>query len=177
MNAHVFVDESKADGLLLAAAVVPAQEVANLRKLIDSLRMPRQRRIHFTAESDARRKVILAALRRARVQVTIYDATSIKNVKSARDAALARLVDDAAKIGAQMLVFERDDPSEASDKMIIRSRLQIAGCGDTLRYAHKRAHAEFLLAIPNAVAWSWAKGSHWRQRVHDVVTEVAWIQR
>jgi hypothetical protein len=177
VNAHVFVDESKAHGLLLAAAVVPAQELANLRRLIDSLRLPRQRRIHFTAESDSRRKIILDALRQASVQVAIYDATSYRNIKSARDAALARLVDDAAKIGAQLLIIERDDQSEASDKLIIRSRLQIAGCGDTLRYAHKRAHEECLLAIPDAVAWSWAKGGHWRQRVNGIVAEVALISR
>jgi hypothetical protein len=146
-----------------------------LRRLIDSLRLPRQRRIHFTAESDSRRKIILAALERAGVRVTIYDATAHKNVKRARDAALARLVDDAAKIGAQMLVIERDDPTEASDKMIIRSRLLIAGCGDTLRYGHKRAYEECLLAIPDAVAWSWAKGGQWRQRVHGIVAEVAWV--
>src|ERR1700733_15655962 len=105
MNAHVFVDESKARGLLLAAAVVPAQELASLRRLIDSLRLPWQRRIHFTAESDPRRKIILAALQDAHTQVTIYDATSHKSVKNARDAAVTRLVDDAAKIGAQMLVI------------------------------------------------------------------------
>jgi hypothetical protein len=98
VNAHVFVDESKARGLLLAAGVVPAQELANLRRLIDSLRMPRQRRIHFTAESDQRGKVILRALHDAGTLVSIYDATSHGNVKSARDAALTRLVDDAAKI-------------------------------------------------------------------------------
>lgn len=172
MNAHVFVDESKARGLLLAAAVVPAQELASLRRLIDSLRLPGQRRIHFTAESDPRRKIILAALQDAHTQVTIYDATSYKSVKNARDAALTRLVDDAAKIGAQMLVIERDDQSEASDKMIIRSRTQVAGCGDTLRYTHKRAYEECLLAIPDAAAWSWAKGGHWRRRVDGIVVEV-----
>ena len=172
MNAHVFVDESKARGLLLAAAVVPTQELASLRKLIDSLRLPRQRRIHFTSESDARRKVILATLQGAGAQVAIYDATAYANVKSARDAALTRLVDDAAKSGAQMLVIERDDPLEASDRVIIRTRADLAGCRDTLRYAHKRAHEECLLAIPDAVAWSWSKGGHWRERVCGIVTEV-----
>jgi hypothetical protein len=134
--------------------------------------MPRQRRIHFTAESDSRRKIILAALHDAHAQAIIYDATAYRSVKSARDAALTRLVDDAAKIGAQMLVIERDDQSEASDKVIIRGRTQIAGCSDTLRYTHKRAYEEPLLAIPDAVAWSWAKSGHWRQRVTGIVAEV-----
>jgi hypothetical protein len=117
----------------------------------------------------------LSALRDARAQVTIYDATSHKSVKSARDAALSQLVDDAVKMGAHMLVIERDDQSEASDKMIIRSRTRTGGCSDALRYTHKRAYEECLLAIPDAVAWSWAKGGHWRQRVNGIVVEVVGI--
>jgi hypothetical protein len=56
--------------------------------------------------------------------------------------------------------------------MIIRSSAQISGCRDTLRYMHKRANEEPLLAIPDAVAWSWAKGGHWRRRVTGIVADV-----
>jgi len=172
MNAHVFVDESKSRGLLLAAALVPPDELARLRKLVDGLRLPRQRRIHFTAESDARRKIILTALADAHVQAIVYDASAHKDVKKARDTALSRLVDDVAKMGAQMLVIERDDQSEASDRAIIRERAGQAGCRDRLRYVHKRSHEECLLSIPDAVAWSWAKAGHWRMRTDRIVSEV-----
>jgi hypothetical protein len=175
MNAHVFVDESKARGLLLAAAVIPPEELARMRKLVDSLRLPRQRRIHFTAESDARRKIILTALAGAGTRAIVYDASAYKDIKRARDTALSRLVDDSAKLGARMLVIERDDQSEASDRAIIRSRAEIAGCLDQLRYVHKRSHEECLLSIPDAVAWTWAKAGHWRQRVEGIVAEVVHV--
>jgi hypothetical protein len=35
-----------------------------------------------------------------------------------------------------------------------------------------RAYEESLLAIPDAIAWSWAKGGHWRARVSEIVTDV-----
>jgi hypothetical protein len=171
MNAHVFVDESKSRGYLLAAAIVPPQDLARMRKLLGALRLPRQRRIHFTGESDARRKMILRSLTDAGVQVTIYDASSYVQVKDARDAAMTRLVDDAAKIGASMLLIEREDGTLRSDCAIIRARTERAGCRDSLRFAHVRAYEECLLAIPDAVAWSWAKGGHWRQRAQLLVAQ------
>jgi hypothetical protein len=47
VKAHIFVDECKVRGLLLAAAVVPPSELAPLRKVLSRLRLPGQRRIHF----------------------------------------------------------------------------------------------------------------------------------
>ena len=45
-----------------------------------------------------------------------------------------------------------------------------AGCRDTLHYEHKRPHADALLAIPDAIAWCWAKGGHWRKLINPAVT-------
>lgn len=170
MSAHVFVDETKARGYVLAAAVVLPDDLAALRKLVNSLRLPRQRRIHFQSENDARRKVILNALISANVCVTIYDASSHPDVRQARDAAMTRLVDDIARIGAAMLVVETDDQALASDRAIIRSRAEMAGCLETLRYAHMRAFEEPLLAIPDAVAWSWAKAGTWRRHAGRLIS-------
>jgi hypothetical protein len=36
---------------------------------------------------------------------------------------------------------------------------------DTLRYEHRRAAAEQLLTLPDAIAWCWAKGGDWRRRI------------
>jgi len=47
-----------------------------------------------------------------------------------------------------------------------------AGCRDTLRYEHRRASAEQLLAIPGAIAPCWANGGDWRRRIEPVVTDV-----
>ncbi|WP_158609264.1 hypothetical protein [Micromonospora musae] len=47
MSAHIFVDETKERGLLVAAAVVLTRDLAPARKVMRSLILPNQRRIHF----------------------------------------------------------------------------------------------------------------------------------
>ena len=172
MSAHVFADESKARGLVLVAASVMPRDLAPMRGLMDRLRLPRQRRLHFTSERDTRRKKIIGELRDAGVSAVVYDASAWRDGKAARDAAVGRLADDAAKMGATMLVLERDDSVVEADRRIIRQRLLQAGCHDRLCYEHRRAHEECLLAIPDAVAWCWAKGGAWRNRAECLVRDV-----
>ncbi|GGR66143.1 hypothetical protein GCM10010169_07020 [Micromonospora fulviviridis] len=43
---------------------------------------------------------------------------------------------------------------------------------DSLRCEHLRAYEECLLAIPDALAWCWARGGPWRSAVRGLVTEV-----
>ena len=47
-----------------------------------------------------------------------------------------------------------------------------AGCRDTLRYEHQRSHVEALLAVPDAIAWCWAKGGPWRTLIAPAVTAI-----
>jgi len=170
MKAHAFADESKNHGFVLAAAIVKPCDLVQLRRQIGALRLPRQRRIHFTAESDTRRKTILSVMAATAGRIVyIYDASAIHDIKAARDAAMTLLVDDLAKLGAELLVIEQDDQAVASDKKIIKERIERAGCQDTFRYQHRRAHEECLLAIPDAVAWAWPKGGRWRQRTSGLV--------
>lgn len=46
------------------------------------------------------------------------------------------------------------------------------GCQDDHVYRHHRAHEEPLLALPDAIAWSWHRGGQWRKRVEPLVTAV-----
>ncbi|NHA01897.1 hypothetical protein G5V59_25780 [Nocardioides sp. W3-2-3] len=42
-------------------------------------------------------------------------------------------------------------------------------------YSHLPLSAEPLLAIPDVIAWSWARGGEWRRRVESLVTDVAYL--
>ena len=55
MSAHVFVDETKERGYLVAAAFVDPSQVTAARRAMAGLILPRQRRIHFNSERDERR--------------------------------------------------------------------------------------------------------------------------
>lgn len=106
------------------------------------------------------------------VQVVIYDGVGAGSEKAARQACLTEPVADLAKNEAHRVVIERDDSVIEFDKRLLYQQVRAAGVVDTLRYDHMRAHEECLLAIPDAVAWCWAKGGRWRSRVEPVVVEV-----
>lgn len=73
---------------------------------------------------------------------------------------------------ATRLVLEQDDSLLAWDARRLWEITGQVGCRDTLRYSHARASEELLLAVPDAVAWCWAKGGHWRDRIRPAVTGV-----
>ncbi|MFI5488774.1 hypothetical protein [Micromonospora echinaurantiaca] len=170
MGLHVFVDETKERGLKLAAAFVESDDVAGARQIVGRLTLPGQRSIHFCKERDERRRSILSAIRRLPVAVTIYDATAFRCHKQARAACLRSLVADATK--AERLVLELDESRLKADRELLNLQLRRTGLAGQLRYYHLQAHDDCLLAIPDAVAWSWAKGGEWRSMVHPMVRNV-----
>lgn len=75
MALHVFADESKKRGLILAAAIIEQSELVRLRATLGRLRLPGQRRLHFAKESDGRRSLIIRTFVGANLRVAMYDAT------------------------------------------------------------------------------------------------------
>lgn len=72
-----------------------------------------------------------------------------------------------------MLILEQDDTLLSWDNQHLIYYTRAAGCRDTLRYEHRRAATEQLLALPDAIAWCWAKGGDWRRRISPAVTQGA----
>jgi hypothetical protein len=66
----------------------------------------------------------------------------------------------------------QDDSLVSWDNQHLIEFTRAAGCRDTLRYEHRRAASELALAIPDAIAWCWAKGGNWRRRIEPIVTNV-----
>lgn len=170
MTVHVFVDETKERGYLVAAAVVRPENLAAVRQAVRALILPRQRRIHFNGESKPRRHKVLNAIIDLVIYAFVYDATGWPNGKLARDACLTRLVDDLTEMGAARLVLERDDSTVRPDQALLFAQLRRAGYH--LKYEHLRAHEECLLSVPDAVAWCWVRGGQWRSRIQEIVKEV-----
>lgn len=165
----VVVDESKAKGYLLVAACVLPADVVAARKQLRELIMPRQSRVHMKTESAPRRREILTALERLEVQATIYRAgASYRTDIARRRACLERLVGDIAGT-CERLVLESDETQDQRDRRDLIELIRAAGCHGTLSYDHLRATSEPLLAIPDAVAWAWARGGDWRRRVTPLV--------
>lgn len=171
MAVHVFVDEIKSKGYVLAAAALLPTDLGKARKTVTSLVKSRQRRVHFSSESEPRRKQILDVVLGLSPEVVLYDSSRHPRRRQ-RDACLEALIDDLAARNAQMLTVERDDSVLEVDRKLLYRRVREAGCADTLTYRHQRGHEEPLLAIPDAIAWCWNRGGQWKKRVDPVVTGV-----
>ena len=114
----VFVDESKARSYPLAPSrplqippISPGCASTSRRFAI-----PGSVALHFTGESKQHRKAILRGFAVTRVSAIMYDASAYCNEKAARSAAMSRMVDDSVRIGATLLVVERDDSTLAADR-------------------------------------------------------------
>ncbi|MGQ0467318.1 MAG: hypothetical protein ACT4QG_18620 [Sporichthyaceae bacterium] len=172
MIRHVYVDETKAAGYVLAAVVVA--DPGTVRKTISGLIAPGTRRLHMHNERPQRRPGIVAALAAAEIQVRIYDAARrYRTDLAARAACLSALVEDLAECtGHIRLVIERDDSLLSFDNQRLIEAVRANGLRQRLSYHHDHAHAEPLLALPDVAAWCWARSGQWRRHIEPILTAV-----
>jgi hypothetical protein len=173
VSVQIFCDEGKSKGFLLAAASISCSDVDRLRGEIAGLLLRRQVRIHFRREQASRQRMILDSLIAAGgICTVVYDATRYGSQKAGRDAAIERMADHAAIVGASRIVLESDDSAVARDQAIIKRQLKRAGIDGTTGIDHCRASEVPLLAVPDVVAWCYAKGGTWRQRAEPLISDV-----
>ena len=172
MNQRVYIDESKARNYLMAAAVIVPTDARELRKAVRGLLLARQSGLHMKTERDSRRRKILSTFVDCGVTATIYDAGGSDRPQLTRRAAcLDAIVVDAQSGGHGHLILDRDDTLIHADRISIIAATQRIGYHE-LTYEHQKSKHDLLLAIPDAVAWAWAKGGDWRRRAELIVVEV-----
>jgi hypothetical protein len=175
-NRNVYVDETKQSSYVIV--VVTVRDPPAVRPMVQGLILPGQRRIHMHGEQDRRRRAIVSAVAALNVSVTVYDADRNYGTDFlARAACLAALVGDhAAAKGDTRVVIERDESLVRFDKQRLIELTRNAGVRDTFHYEHLRAFEEPLLALPDIVAWCWARSTEWRRRVRPIVTDVRLVR-
>ncbi|GAA3574521.1 hypothetical protein [Kribbella ginsengisoli] len=161
MPIHVFVDETKSRGLLMAAAHCQAEDVGVKRKALRGLLLPGQERMHFNHERDPQRKKIVQLISEFRLTVDIYQAD--RDNVAARHRCLDAIVRDNAT--AERLVVERDESTYGRDGKVLNAATYRYGCHGKLRWDLLAPKEDPLLWIPDAVAWCWVRGANWRRRV------------
>lgn len=169
----LFLDEHKSRGYIVVAAQIATASLASVRRDVRNLRMKGQSRIHFTKESDRRRRLILSELVRSGVQSHVY-VSSAKRDGLAREECLSALIADVTRLGATQIVLERDDSVVKFDRQILFRELAARGLGGAaVQYRHERSRDEPLLWIPDAIAWSYGRGGEWRDRIEPLCASVA----
>jgi hypothetical protein len=168
---HVFVDESKRDVYLVAAAVVAPADLTGARSALRAMQMPGTRRVHFQAESEAFRRKFLARVSELQVTARVYTAGGRTDLDSRRQI-LTRLVGDLVTMGASRLVIEQDDSVVVHDRRTIKAERARLLAVDSLRFDHLRGVQDPLLWLPDAIAWAWCRNRAWRSLVAGIVTDV-----
>lgn len=167
---HLFVDETKHRDYLLVASAHIATEVAPLRAALRELLLPNQRCLHMKDERESRKRQIAGAIVSAGVQAVVYRAgADYRTEKQRREACLRQLVSDNAREGETVAVFDQDDSLLRWDNQRLIEFTRAENCRDTFRYEHRNAPMELMLAVPDAIAWCWAKGGVWKARIQPVV--------
>ena len=167
----LFVDESKAKGYTLAAAVVVPGEMESARRNVRGLVLPGQRRIHFTKEQDARKRLILSRLIEFGFQAHVFHSSS-KHASVGREETLGALIAHAVEHGHRRVVLERDDSIAQADRRFRFHEVQRHGLTGTLTYELEPPHLEPLLWVADAVAWSYSKGGEWKRRIEPLVAGI-----
>lgn len=169
---HLFVDESRrGPTYLMVAAIIAPTRLAEARSLMRSLTMPGERRIHFQAEHDSRRRKILAALVASRIEAHVYLGTG--RADRVRATCLTKLVNDAIVLNAARVVIESRGPvADRTDRATIHRTL--AGREPVgFSYEHLCPHDDPALAIADAVVWAYGAGGDWRRRIGPTIAKVA----
>lgn len=167
----LFIDESKEKNYIIVVAAIADGDVTRLRSATSDLRLKGQQRVHFVKESVPRRRMILQTFETLGVRTFVFAAYGLSDV-SAREWCLESVVDLAAEVNAQRIILETDDSIVATDKRTLYRSLDTRGMRETVSYGHERAAAEPLLWIPDAVAWSHAKGGEWKTRAAPLIERV-----
>lgn len=171
MTTHIYVDETKQHDYLLVASVHLASDLTALRRVVRGLLLPGQRYLHMKDEKDGRKRTIAKAFVDAGVQASIYRAgPEHRTERQRRSACLRALIEDHATTTNTRIVLDEDESMVRFDNQHLIEYTRAAGCRERLRYEHKRSHTDALLAIPDAVAWCWAKGGQWRTLIAPAVT-------
>lgn len=169
MIVQLFIDESKERGYHFAIAGVRVSDVQKERALVRGLLLKGQSHLHFTKESDGRRRQILRDLtRESSARCTILTVPRGVKERQARKMCLEATVVLGEECGVTRLVFERDDSTLQEDRRVLYPLLHHS----EVRYDFMAKREEPLLWIADAIAWCHTAGGQWKQLAAPLVDEV-----
>lgn len=168
----IYIDETKRQRYIVVATRVSPAASEAYRQLLHDLALPGERSIHMNNERPERRQLIATAIAESAPPTTVYDAGRNGTEKARRRACLTAIV-RAAGDRPTHFVLDRDDSLVRWDREQLVSLTRAAGRRQSLSYEHGKAKESHpLLALPDIVAWCWARGGEWRSLVRPFVERV-----
>ncbi|MDN4475378.1 hypothetical protein QQX09_05845 [Demequina sp. SYSU T00192] len=165
---RVFVDESKSNVYVMAATAVAPAAHADVRRSLRRLLRAGQTRLHFTRESDSRRREILATMNGLDVRSAVW-AVRGESDRVARPRCLVAMVGAFARDGVAELLLECDASLERSDRQVIERVLRSGRERPGLTYRHVPPTEDPVLWVSDAVAWCVQRRGEWLRRIEPLV--------
>jgi hypothetical protein len=137
---------------VLACVLTDVRDHAEIRRGVEELMRPRQRRIHFHDESLAERRRFIEGFARLPIRVVIAAARIEQGVDAerARALCLSRLVHGLQDRGISRVVLE----SRHDDRRDVRTIIGARRPEPLLVFDHRRPLGEPLLWIADGAAWA-----------------------
>ena len=175
MGTHLFIDETKAKSYVVVAVVCPDEALNPARRSVGRLVLRGQRTIHMKNESDRRRAQIAEAvcgLSDHGITAHVLDAgRGPESELLRRERALRAVVLLAAKQSPSSIVLDLDQTLVARDARTLSSAIgEVAE--PSITYSHDVSRSQPLLALPDAIAWCWARNRNWRRQIAPIISNV-----
>jgi hypothetical protein len=151
----------------LAIVTVSQQDVGKLDRLVRSLHLPGQRRLHFKSEGTARRRTIISRVVESNlVRARVYRAP--RPVVEARESCLRAAMSDLIESKSSRLILDLMDEQQATrDRAVINESLRRAGA--TLHYLHAPSRDNAVVQVADVVAWAYGADGDWRRRIKPMI--------
>jgi hypothetical protein len=160
----LLVDESKAKNYILCVVELPKDKAAHFRPLVNSVRKKGQSAVHFVSESPARKRQILQKYSELDLRCVNYVVKGISETDS-RAMCIEALVEGLDVANNYEIIFDLDVNHLAADKRILQNSLARRGLGKLVEYRHEEPRFEQLLWLPDALAWTTARGGAWKAQL------------
>ncbi len=160
----ILIDESKFKKYILCAVEIPQSQAPSARQTVNRARKKGQDSIHFVSESAQRKKQILGIYSSIELKCTNYVVKGL-NENIARKLCIQALIDDLDTTKHYSIIFDLDVNHLQADRSIIAQALKNRSIVARVEYRHTEPKSETLLWLPDALAWTYAKGSDWKREL------------
>jgi hypothetical protein len=156
----ILVDESKARHFILCAVFIEESKSKAVSKALGLLRLGGQSRIHFVAESFRRKRFLLSQYRQMICRVEYFVVRDLPE-KASRQLAFEALLMSFDRNQRYRLVIENDENHTQWDRKVISRTIAKLGMDGSVTFEHDNARNQILLWLPDALAWTKARGGDW----------------
>ena len=156
----ILIDESKRKDYILCAVEIDMDIAPAARIAVNRLRLKGQRSIHFLTESDSRKKLILSTFAEIDFKATCFIARGRPD-NVARGLCIGALVASLCSDENYVVIFDLDFSRLSADRQTLSLELRKRGMIQKVEYRHEEPHHEHLIWLPDAIAWSYARGWPW----------------